>query len=305
MITIPPYLKPGDTIGITCPAGSVQLEEMKFMFTQLRDWGYKLKIGKTVGSSYYKFSATDEERLIDLQIMLDDQEINAILFARGGYGVVRIIDKLDFSNFIERPKWLVGYSDITCFHSHVHTQFNIATIHAHMGTGYNPEHNDAFSTSFINKILSGIRIDYKIPAHEMNRENSCKGKLIGGNLALISDLIGTKSDIDTNGKILVIEDIGEYKYNIDRMLWQLLRAGKLSNLAGLLVGSFTDTLDNEIPFGMTEYEMIWEKVKDFDYPVCFNFPLGHQVKNRPLKMGIEYELIVDYEFCKLVEPRHS
>ncbi len=301
MTVIPSYLKPGDTIGITCPAGAVNLVDMEPMFTQLREWGYTLKIGKNVGSSYFKFSSTDDERLDDLQQMLDDESIRAILFGRGGYGVVRIIDRLDFTRFLQHPKWLLGYSDITCLHSHILTQFNIASIHGHMGAGYRPENKDEYSTLQINELLKGTPIQYEISSNIMNRTGSCIGKLAGGNLALLSDLIGTKSDINTDGSIIMIEDIGEYKYNIDRMLWQLLRAGKLDKLAGLIVGGFTDTQDNETPFGMTEYEIVWEKVKDFNYPVCFDFPVGHQPKNWPLKMGIEYELKVEFDQVLLKE----
>ncbi len=301
MIIIPPYLKPGDTIGITCPAGAVNSMEMEPMFAQLKAWGYSLRIGSTVGTNYFKFSSTDEERLSDLQKMLDDDSIKAILFGRGGYGLVRIIDRLDFTRFLQHPKWLVGYSDITCLHSHIQTQFNLVTLHAHMGAGYRAENRDDFSTSQIDVVLKGLPIQYTVAPHAMNRFGKGNGKLTGGNLALLSDLTGTKSDIDTKGCILMIEDIGEYKYNIDRMLWQLLRSGKLDQLAGLIVGGFTDTMDNETPFGMTEYEIVWEKVKDFTYPVCYDFPAGHQPPNWPLKMGATYELIVEPEGVQLNE----
>lgn len=289
----PPSLQAGDQIGITCPAGAVNRDEMQAMFDQLTAWGFQPVIGKTVGSAHFKFSATDDERLADLQAMLDNPDIKAILFGRGGYGVVRIIDRIDFSRFIQHPKWLVGYSDITCLHSHVNRQFDIVTLHAHMGAGYRTENRDAFSTSEILSVLKGGSTSYSIPAHAMNRPGTGRGKLCGGNLALLSDLTGTPSDIDTRGKILVIEDIGEYKYNIDRMLWQLLRAGKLHQLAGLIVGGFTDTLDNETPFGMTEYEIVAEKVSRFTYPVCYQFPVGHQPLNYPLKMGAEMNLTID------------
>ncbi|GBL34707.1 probable murein peptide carboxypeptidase [Filimonas sp.] len=300
---IPPYLKPGDTIGITCPAGAVDLTDMKPMFDQLKAWGYQLKIGTTVGTSHFKFSSTDEERLSDLQTMLDDDSIQAILFGRGGYGVVRLIDQIDFTRFRQNPKWLVGYSDITCLHSHIFTNFNIATLHAHMGAGYRAENQDAFSTLQIQEALQGTPMRYPQASHTMNRVGQGSGKLCGGNLALLSDLTGTRSDIDTQDCILVIEDIGEYRYNIDRMLWQLLRAGKLDMLSGLIVGGFTDTLDNEVPFGMTEYEIVWEKVKDFSYPVCFDFPVGHQARNWPLKMGVPCELIVGADITELNELR--
>jgi muramoyltetrapeptide carboxypeptidase len=290
---IPPYLQKGSTIGITCPAGAVNSEEMQPMFAQLEAWGFNLKIGKTIGTSFNKFSATDADRLADLQSMLDDDAIEAVFFGRGGYGVVRILDQIDFTQFKQKPKWLLGYSDITAFHSHLNNQMKISSIHAHMGGGYKPNDFDALSTQSIFDVITGKPIHYVIPAHVMNRVGVAKGELVGGNLALLSDLVGTDSDIHTQGKILFIEDIGEYKYNIDRMLWQLLRAGKLSQLAGLIVGGFTDTQDNPVPFGMTEYEIVWEKVKDFSYPVCFDFPVGHQARNMALKVGMQYQLAIE------------
>jgi muramoyltetrapeptide carboxypeptidase len=266
---------------------------MQPMFAQLEAWGFNLKIGKTIGTSFNKFSATDADRLADLQSMLDDDAIEAVFFGRGGYGVVRILDQIDFTQFKQKPKWLLGYSDITAFHSHLNNQMKISSIHAHMGGGYKPNDFDALSTQSIFDVIRGKPIHYVIPAHAMNRVGVAKGELVGGNLALLSDLVGTDSDIHTQGKILFIEDIGEYKYNIDRMLWQLLRAGKLSQLAGLIVGGFTDTQDNPVPFGMTEYEIVWEKVKDFSYPVCFDFPVGHQARNMALKVGMQYQLAIE------------
>lgn len=298
---LPPFLNAGDKIGITCPAGAVNLEEMQAMFETLKSWGFEVVVGKTVGTQYYKFSAKDDERFSELQEMLDDVAIKAICFGRGGYGLVRIIDRLDFSKFKQSPKWLVGYSDITCLHSHVNTQFNIATLHAHMGAGYRPENYDSLSTASIYNALIGKSIGFEIEPHELNRPGSAEGILCGGNLALLSDLIGTPSDIDTNGKILVIEDIAEYKYNIDRMMWQLLRAGKLTHLAGLVVGAFTDTQDNEIPFGMSEYEIVWEKVKDFRYPLVFGCKVGHQSENYALKLGSQYRLEVSKEKVQLMD----
>ncbi|MEZ5047659.1 MAG: LD-carboxypeptidase [Chitinophagaceae bacterium] len=216
-----PYLQKGDTIGITCPAGAVSMDTMQPMIEQLETWGFNVHIGTTVGTSYFKFSACDQERLNDFQSMLDDTNIKAILFGRGGYGMVRIIDLLDFSKFAKHPKWLLGYSDITCLHNHVHTHFALPTIHAHMSGAYHAHSQDLFSTQTIFDTLSGNALFLQIPSNTHNRVGEASGIVVGGNLALLSDLCGTNSDIDTSGKILVIEDIGEYKYNIDRMLWQL------------------------------------------------------------------------------------
>lgn len=297
----PPYLSQGSTIGITCPAGAVNMSEMLNMIQQLESWGFQVKVGSTIGTNYFKFSATDQERLQDFQTLLDDNTVDAILFGRGGYGVVRIIDKIDFSSFKRNPKWLLGYSDITCFHSHIHNQFKIQTIHAHMNGGYQPTSFDEFSTKSIYDVLTGNPIQYHVTSHEMNRQGEGAGQLVGGNLALLSDLIGTSSDINTDGKIFFIEDIAEYRYNIDRMMWQLLRAGKLNKLQGLLVGGFTDTQDNEVPFGMSDYEIVWEKIKDFKYPVCFDFPVGHQARNWALKVGANYSFSVNENEVKLYE----
>lgn len=287
---IPPYLKTGDTIGITCPAGNLSTESVEDMCNQISDWGFKIKKGKTIGTSYYKFSGTDDERLLDLQSMLDDDSIDAILFGRGGYGLVRIIDRIDFTKFSKKPKWILGYSDITCLISHMLTQYQIASIHAHMSAGYQEANFDAMSTQSIYDTLTGTKTNYTLLDHPLNREGNASGIVVGGNLALLSDLTGTKSDINTEGKILFIEDVGEYKYNIDRMMWQLKRGGKLNKLQALLVGAFTDTQDNETPFGMTEYEIVFEKIKEYNYPVYFDFPIGHQPRNVALKVGTTYKI---------------
>ncbi len=305
MQTTPPLLQSGDTIGVCCPAGAVEASNMEAMYRQIRQWGFNLKTGKNVGKSYFKFSAPDKDRLMELQDMLDDEDIQAIFFARGGYGSVRILDQLDFTKFKEHPKWLVGYSDITCFHSHAHTNLNIISLHAHMGSAYIPEKREQLSTQSIYDALTGVKHAYSHIPHSLQRIGKTKGVMVGGNLALLSDLIGTDNDIDTQGKILFIEDISEYRYNIDRMMWQLLRAGKLDHLAGLVVGSFNDTQDNEVPFGMTEQEIIHEKVKQFKYPVCYDFPIGHQTHNLAIKVGATYELSVQENIVTLQEVSQS
>ncbi|MFZ4753025.1 MAG: S66 peptidase family protein [Chitinophagaceae bacterium] len=297
----PTPLKPGARIGITCPAGAVNPEGMEYMYDQIRVWGFEPVPGKTVGTNYFKFSGTDADRLNDLQMMLDDSSLDAILFGRGGYGVVRIIDLLDFTQFKVRPKWLVGYSDITCIHAHLQQVLQIQSIHAHMYGGYQPDSSDETSTQSIYHLLQGGEMHYQTASHPMNQNGRGEGVLIGGNLALLSDIAGSVSDPDTTGCILVIEDVGEYLYNIDRMMWQLKRAGKLDRLNGLLVGSFTESQDNEIPFGMNEYEIVKEKVKDLPFPVCFGFPVGHQKENWALKMGSFCQLEVSDEGVVLKE----
>jgi muramoyltetrapeptide carboxypeptidase len=288
---IPPYLKTGDKIGICCPSGALAIENIQSMVTNLEFWGFEVVVGKTVGTSHHKYADTDSKRLKDFQEMLDDDSIKAILFGRGGYGFVRIIDYVNFTKFSKSPKWLLGYSDITVLHNHLHSNFGIPTIHGHMSSGYMPKDFDNESTMSIYHALTGKPINIEIATKNENEINNGTGILVGGNLAILSDLVGTPSDINTDGKILLIEDIGEFKHSVDRMMWQLMRCGKLDKLAGLIVGSFTDVPTEEVDFGMNEYQIIWEKVQQFSYPVCFGFPVGHQPRNMALKLGMPYTLI--------------
>jgi muramoyltetrapeptide carboxypeptidase len=293
MIKTPPYLQPEDTIGIVCPAGYMSIEKAQTCIDTLQEWGYKIKIGKTLGSdSQNYFSGTDEERLNDFQQMLDDDEVKAILCARGGYGISRIIDQINFKKFKQRPKWIVGYSDVTVLHSHIHSNYQTATLHAPMASAFN---DDGFKNEFILSIKSallGNKIKYECAVHEFNRRGEAIGELVGGNLSLLAHLTGSSSEIKTKGKILFLEDVGEYLYNIDRMFWQLKRSGKLNKLAGLIIGGFTDMKDTERPFGKTVYEIIRDAVKEFDYPVCFDFLVSHEKENYALKTGVGYKLKV-------------
>lgn len=293
MIRIPPYLKKGDTIGIVCPSGYMTLEKVETSIKALKDWGFNVKVGKTVGSnSQTYFSGTDEERLTDLQTMLDDDEVNAILCGRGGYGLGRIIDRINFKKFKKQPKWLIGYSDITVFHSHLFSNYYISSLHAPMSGGFNDGgYTNEFVLSLKNALL-GKKIKYSCAAHEFNRKGEAIGELVGGNLALLAHLVGTESDLKTKGKILFIEDVGEQKYNIDRMMYQLKRSGKLSKLAGLIVGGFTDINDTERPFGQEVYEIIRDIIAEYNYPVCFDFPVSHSNRNYALKVGVGYKLKV-------------
>lgn len=297
---IPPYLKQGDTIGMICPSGCIPLEKAQRCIDTLQQWGFKVKVGKTLGNQFNYFSGTDEERLNDLQLMLDDATIKAIYCARGGYGLSRIIDDINFEKFVQHPKWIIGYSDITLLHAHVYSNFNIASLHAPMAAAFNEMDESEEYIDSIYKSLIGEQQTYTCASHQLNRNGVCEGELIGGNLALLAHIIGTKSDIDTKNKVLFIEDIGEYKYNIDRMLMQLKRAGKLEALAGLIVGSFTDIKDTTIPFGKDIKEIIFDAVKEYDYPVCFDFPVGHVKENYVLKTGVNYQLSIE-EAVTLIE----
>ena len=293
MIQLPPYLQKGDTIGLVCPAGYMPFEKVKTCVQVLQEWGYNVKVGNTVGGgSMTYFSGTDEERLRDFQQMLDDQEVNAILCARGGYGTGRIIDRIDFKKFEKQPKWIVGYSDITVLHSHLFSNYYIASLHAPMAGACNEE---GFKNEYVLSLknaLEGKKIKYQVPVHEQNRRGEAVGELVGGNLALLAHMVGTDSDLKTKGKILFLEDVGEQLYNLDRMLIQLKRSGKLSKLAGLIYGGFTETKDTDRPFGKTIYEILGELVAEYDYPVCYDFPVSHTDRNYALKIGVGYKLKV-------------
>lgn len=296
----PPYLKKGDTIGITCPAGYMAADKAQTCITTLQKWGYHVMVGKTLGSnSANYFSGTDEDRRDEVQAMLDDATINAILFGRGGYGVGRIVDQLDFTKFKKNPKWLIGFSDITVLHNHLHTKLKIASLHAPMAAAFNEGENE-FIRSLKNTLI-GKKGKYKVVAHSFNKKGNASGQLVGGNLTLLVNCIGTPSDINTKGKILFIEDIGEQIYAVDRMLYQLKRSGKLQHLAGLVIGGFTDIKDTDRPFGKTVYEAIAAIVAEYNYPVCYNFPVSHGKENVALKVGIEYALKVGNKLISLSE----
>lgn len=293
MITTPPYLQPGNTIGITCPAGFMTKEKAQVCIDTLQSWGYNVIAGKMLGSnSQNYFSGTDEERLNEFQQMLDDSTIKAILCGRGGYGVGRIIEQLDFKSFKKNPKWIIGFSDITILHSHIYSNYKISTLHAPMAGAFNEGGAEGEYVLSLKNALEGKKIKYECAVHEFNKKGEAIGELVGGNLALLAHCVGTSSDIKTKGKILFIEDVGEYLYNVDRMLYQLKRSGKLDKLAGLIIGGFTESKDTERPFGKTVEEIIKEIIAEYNYPVCFNFPVSHGKENLALKTGIGYKLKV-------------
>lgn len=290
---IPPYLSPGNTIGITCPAGYMAVEKANTCIRTLQQWGYEVMVGKTLGSnSSNYFSGTDEERLNELQAMLDDKSIHAILFGRGGYGVSRIIDKLNFKKFVKNPKWLIGFSDITVLHAHIFSNYGIATMHAPMAGAFNNAQGNNEYIDSLRDALRGVKAQYKTDPHPFNNPGEATGKLIGGNLNLLSNMIGTTSDFESKNNILFLEDVGEYLYNIDRMLYHLKRSGKFKKPAGVIIGGFTDSKDTERPFGKTVYEIIHDITAMLDCPVCFNFPVSHEKENLALKVGVTYKLKV-------------
>ena len=299
---LPPYLKKGDTIGITCPAGYMAMEKAQICIDTLQSWGYEVMLGKTLGSSSTNyFSGTDEERMDELQAMLDDDSINAILCGRGGYGVSKIIDGLHFKKFKKNPKWIIGFSDITVLHSHIYANHGIASLHAPMAAAFNDE---GFKNEYILSLknaMQGKNANYKTASHPLNKNGTATGKLVGGNLTLFTNMIGTASDVDTKNCILFLEDIGEYIYSSDRLFAQLKRSGKLDKIVGLIIGGFTDMKDTDRPFGKTIYEAFLDQLKEFDFPVCFDFPISHNKENYAVKIGVKYQLDVKKTSTSLKE----
>ncbi|WP_431211855.1 S66 peptidase family protein [Puia sp. P3] len=299
---IPPCLKPGDTIAIVCPAGYMPAERAAICIETLQTWGYKVRVGHTVGGpSDNYFSGTDDQRLAEFQQMLDDPDITAILCGRGGYGLTRIIDRIDFSTFAKAPKWIAGFSDITILHTHIWSNYKIVTLHSPMAGAFNDGGADDVYVRSLRKALNGEKAAYECAPHPFNRTGTATGRLVGGNLSLIAHLTGTVSDMRTKGKILFLEDVGEYRYNIDRMLHQLKRSGKLDRLEGLVIGGFTDSKDTTRPFGATVEEIIRDVISEYDYPVCFGFPVSHDRENYTLKIGVQHTLDITPEKITLKE----
>ena len=306
---IPPYLKQGDTIGITCPAGFITLEDIQPAVNKMKEWGFNIKIGDTVGKKDFTFGGKDTERLADFQQMLEDNTIKAIMCARGGYGAVRIIDGIDFKKMTKHPKWIIGFSDITVIHSHLNRNYRVAAIHSKMCNSFPSDWSKAEpvqveSIESIKKCLMGEKMNYLFMPNANNKTGLADGELVGGNLKTLESLTGSKSDINTKDKILFVEDTGEYLYSIDRMFWNLKRTGKLSHLKGLIIGGFKAKEDDKgEEFGKTIQEIVLEKITEYNYPVCFDFPVGHQKNNFALKCGAGHRLAVHLNECRLSELR--
>ncbi len=293
----PPYLKRGDTVAITCPAKNLPIS-IREAVKLLESWGLNVLLGETVGASWHQFAGNDELRTNDFQRFLDDANVKAIFAARGGYGTVRIIDRLDFSSFSIHPKWIVGFSDITVLHSHIQALYKTESIHGQMPLTI-PEGSEV-SLESLRKVLFNEPVEYSYKSNVKNKPGNNSGILIGGNLTLLVMMSGSISEQDYTDKILFIEDVGEYLYSVDRMMWNLKRSGKLDNLKGLIVGSFTEMKDNDIPFGLNAEQIIMEHVKEFHYPVCFNFPAGHITDNRALILGRKVSIQVEEYEAKVI-----
>ena len=284
-----PHLKPGDLIGMVCPAGTIPLEKVQNCIKTLESWGYRVQVGETVGAKHFSFGGSDSQRAAELQKMLDDPNIKAILCARGGYGASRIIDQIDFTAFSRQPKWVAGFSDITVLHGAIQKQ-NIASIHGPMAAAFSKGVEGELFIESLRAILEGRSIECVAKAHEFNKLGNAHARLIGGNLCMIAHLIGSKYEFKTKGKILFIEDIGEYHYNLDRLVLQMKRAGLLESLDGLIVGGFTDMKDKSSDFGASAYEIIQEHTAQYNYPTCYGFPISHDINNFAVKEGGMYNL---------------
>jgi muramoyltetrapeptide carboxypeptidase len=291
----PAYLKTGDSVAIIATARKISKEELRQAVTFLESYGLSVVFGKHLFEIDNQYAGTDAQRVEDLQWALNDPGIKAVLMARGGYGTVRLIESIDFSEFLKHPKWIVGYSDITVLHNAIHNK-GVETLHATMPINFYKD--EEATRSMIQALLGGMKYSTAAP-HLLNRKGKASGELLGGNLSLIYALSGTGYDIDTTGKILFIEDLDEYLYHIDRMMMQLKLSGKLKNLTGLVVGGMTDMKDNVVPFGKTAEEIILAAVKDYDYPVCFHFPAGHIDKNMALYFGRNTTLNVQADSVSL------
>ena len=290
---IPEFLKPGDKVAIVCPASYIK-GSIDVAVKALQDWGLQVDIGETVTAQYNQFAGTDELRASDLQRALDDNDVKAIFAARGGYGTVRIIDRLDFSRFEKQPKWIIGFSDITVLHSHLQQRLDIASIHGQMPKSFDESTAEALES--LKKAIFGERIDFHYRQSLFpNRSGVGTGQLIGGNLAILHSILASPSDGTYDDKILFIEDVGESYYNIDRMLWTLKRAGKFTNLKGLIVGGFSALKDSDPPFGQRFEEIILDKVLEYDFPVCFGYPAGHIENNHSLILGKTIYLRIENE----------
>ncbi|MCK4661962.1 MAG: LD-carboxypeptidase [Bacteroidales bacterium] len=281
----PLYLKSGDKVGVISPGKSLSVQTISFADNLLGKWGLEVIMGKNIDKSYNQFAGTDDERAKDLQEMLDDKSIKAILCSRGGYGTIRIIEKLNFKNFIKYPKWIVGYSDITVLHSYLNKILNFESIHGVMPINFPENIKDNESTESLKRTLFGQNPEYTIKSHKLNRKGKASGILVGGNLSILYSLRGTKLDLDYKGKILFIEDIDEYLYHIDRIMLNLKLGGILAGLKGMIIGGMTNMKDNEITFGKSAYEIIHEAISEYNFPVCFNFNAGHIEPNLTLILG--------------------
>ncbi len=278
----PISLQKGDLIALSAPARKISSEELQIPIQKIEQAGFKIKLDERIFATENQLAGNDSIRAELLQDLLDDPEVKAVFFVRGGYGSLRIIDRLNFRSFIKTPKWLVGYSDITVIHARMQ-QLGIQSLHASMPINFESNTNESLQSLF--DALQNQAKPITFDAHPLNKTGHVKAEVVGGNLSTLYSLLGSELFPETSGKILFLEDLDEYLYHIDRMMLAIKRAGKLDNLAGLLIGGMTAMNDNTIPFGKTAEEIIAEHISAFDYPVCFGFPAGHIKNNMALVLG--------------------
>lgn len=298
MVT-PPYLKPGDVIGLVSPSSFIDNEKFQTAVALLKRLGYKVKPGKHALDQYYQFAGKDSDRAADFQEMLDDPDVKMIYCMRGGYGLVRIIDRLNFERFLQYPKWIVGYSDITLIQTHLLTLYGIESIHGIMPFNFPECGTTCPAIDKLFTLLSGKNLAYRLPAHPLNTEGIGEGILIGGNLSILTSLMGSKSEPDTDGKILFLEEVNEKLYRLDRMMYTLKRSGKLDNLSGLIIGGLTEMTDSPEGFGQKPEEIVRDIIGNVNYPVCFGFPAGHISNNYPLIIGRWVKLEINDQSAKI------
>ena len=295
----PKNLKTGDTVAIVSTARKISLKEIKYAIEVYESWGLKVVIGETIGAEENQYAGSDKLRTKDFQKMLDNEIIKAIFCARGGYGTIRILDKLDFTKFLKTPKWIVGYSDVTVLHAHINNYLAVQTLHATMPINFKENTKETLTT--LKAALFGKKLSYKFITNKKNKLGKVKGYIIGGNLSILYSILGTNSGFNTDNKILFIEDLDEMVYHIDRMIIALKRAGKFNKIKALLVGGMTEMKDNtkefnyptNNPFGKTVEEIILEHTNEFNFPIYFNFPSGHQKNNNAIIFGKEIKLSLE------------
>jgi muramoyltetrapeptide carboxypeptidase len=298
---IPPYLKEGDKVGIISTARKISEKEVQPAVNKFQEWGLYVVKGKHLHSEYHQFAGTKQQRTEDLQKMLNDKSIKAIFCARGGYGTVQIIDEINWDAFRRKPKWIVGYSDITVLHSHLQRQLGVESIHATMPINFPKNGEDDNAILSLKSAIFFGKTNYHFSGHKLNRIGIANGKIGGGNLSILYSLLGSKSDLSANTDILFIEDLDEYIYHIDRMMMNMKRNGKFTHLKALIIGGMSDMNDNTIPYGKTAEEIIFDIMKGYNFPVCFNFPAGHIKDNRAIIMGRETIIEIGEKESKFIQ----
>ncbi len=299
MSQLPHLLKPGNRVGIISPASHPTSDQWKAGLQVLSDWGLEIVLGDHYLAEHFGLGGTDEQRRADLQQMLDDPSIAAIFPLRGGYGVSRLLDGLDFTKFRKNPKWVVGFSDITALLCHIDT-FSIASIHGPMPNNFCQKGGEAALANLHTLLFEG-RTHMHTTSHALNKHGVAEASIIGGNLSLLTHLIGSNSFPNPKGKILFIEEVGERLYHVDRLLLQLKRAGYLADLAGLIIGGFTDCKEASLTIGLSVEDMILEHTAAYHYPIAFDFPAGHIPNNQAIPMGKKIKFLVNAEIVQVTD----